>query len=330
MFDLSMDKLAKEINELKPKRVLLQLPEGIKHKIQGMADDLKEKTQAEYIILVDPNWGSCDLADEKALALGCDLLIHFGHNKMYEGKIKTIYYPIPVIFDSKPVIKKLINLLKKEKISEIGLVGTSQFLPYFDEIKKSLKENKIEVLIGKGTARVNEMAQVLGCNYSAVHSISDKAEAIVFFGDGIFHPIGIAFSSTKRIFSVNPLTEEINELTKEKELFLKKRFAAIALAMKAQKFGVITSIKKGQNFAGRIRQVKELIESKNRKAYILASDFVYADYYKGLDIDCFVNAACPRISLEDSSTFDKPIINPNELEIALGKRKFEDYKFDEY
>ena len=41
------------------------------------------------------------------------------------------------------------------------------------------------------------------------------------------------------------------------------------------------------------------------------------------DIDIFVNTACPRVAIEDSYRFDKPIINYKELLIALDESTFE-------
>ena len=39
--------------------------------------------------------------------------------------------------------------------------------------------------------------------------------------------------------------------------------------------------------------------------------------------------ACPRIAIDDSIMYKKPLLTPQELEIAIGKRKWEDYEIDE-
>jgi len=57
---------------------------------------------------------------------------------------------------------------------------------------------------------------------------------------------------------------------------------------------------------------------------------VLPEYFLGLKIDCFVNTACPRL-IDDSFKFNKPLINPIELEIALNEKKFsEKINFNEY
>ena len=51
------------------------------------------------------------------------------------------------------------------------------------------------------------------------------------------------------------------------------------------------------------------------------------DFYP---VDAFVNTACPRIAIDDSVRYAKPLITPFELEVALGEKKWElGYKFDE-
>ena len=39
--------------------------------------------------------------------------------------------------------------------------------------------------------------------------------------------------------------------------------------------------------------------------------------------------ACPRIAIDDSAMYKKPVITPQELEIVLGLRDWDDYLMDE-
>jgi 2-(3-amino-3-carboxypropyl)histidine synthase len=51
------------------------------------------------------------------------------------------------------------------------------------------------------------------------------------------------------------------------------------------------------------------------------------DFYP---VDAFVNTACPRIAIDDSVRYAKPLLTPFELEVVLGDKKWEaGYKFDE-
>lgn len=48
-----------------------------------------------------------------------------------------------------------------------------------------------------------------------------------------------------------------------------------------------------------------------------------------MDLDAFVVTACPRIAIDDSKMYEKPLLTPQELEIVLGLRDWEDYEMDE-
>ena len=47
------------------------------------------------------------------------------------------------------------------------------------------------------------------------------------------------------------------------------------------------------------------------------------------DLDAFIVTACPRIAIDDSQMYKKPLITPQELEIVLDKREWENYQLDE-
>ena len=79
MYNLELDKVAKEINENKHKLVCIQLPDGLKAEAGSIADYLQEKTKAKIIIWAGSNFRACDLPVEVA-RLNVDLLINFGHS----------------------------------------------------------------------------------------------------------------------------------------------------------------------------------------------------------------------------------------------------------
>ena len=62
-------------------------------------------------------------------------------------------------------------------------------------------------------------------------------------------------------------------------------------------------------------EAKKKIEKKGLKAFLFSMDQIKAEYLIGVNVDCFVNTACPRL-VEDNLN-DKPILNVKELEEAL-------------
>src|SRR5271157_3458992 len=90
-FDFEEERIKREITKLGAKRVLLQLPEGLKPDGPRLAETVV-KAGALPIISADPCYGACDLAIDEAESLGVDLILHFGHSKLLSHEqVPTIY-----------------------------------------------------------------------------------------------------------------------------------------------------------------------------------------------------------------------------------------------
>jgi 2-(3-amino-3-carboxypropyl)histidine synthase len=84
-YDLETDNIIKAIKSGKCKKVMLQLPDGLKPKANEIADSIKKSTKADVFIWLGTNYGSCDIPDVNKL--GIDLLVTYGHSpfKRTEG-----------------------------------------------------------------------------------------------------------------------------------------------------------------------------------------------------------------------------------------------------
>ena len=78
-YNLELDKVVKQIKKQKSKKVLIQLPDGLKPRAAEIADELEEKTNAEIMIWFDTCFGACDLPDINKKDV--DLVVQFGHSK---------------------------------------------------------------------------------------------------------------------------------------------------------------------------------------------------------------------------------------------------------
>jgi 2-(3-amino-3-carboxypropyl)histidine synthase len=107
---------------------------------------------------------------------------------------------------------------------------------------------------------------------------------------------------------------EVEEISKLKEKFLKQRFATIAFAKDAKTFGILVSVKPGQLKLELTKRIKKKLEEKGKKAYILVFNEIKSEKLEGLDLDCYINTACPRIAIENRIEFKKPILNYDEIE----------------
>ncbi|MEA3248355.1 MAG: diphthamide synthesis protein [Nanoarchaeota archaeon] len=73
-YELELDRIVSEIEKRKAKKVLLQLPDGLKPWALSISDYLEEKTDAKISIWLGTCFGACDLPNS-----GADLVVQFGH-----------------------------------------------------------------------------------------------------------------------------------------------------------------------------------------------------------------------------------------------------------
>lgn len=73
----------------------------------------------------------------------------------------------------------------------------------------------------------------------------------------------------------------------------------------------------------------ELIRSHGKRAFKAIMEEVTPMSLMAYRVDAYVNTACPRIAMDDSARYDRPMLTIPELEIALGEREWGDYVFDQ-
>jgi len=320
-FDLEEKRLKKEISKRKAKIVLLQLPEGLKAEGPRLATII-EDVGALAIVSADPCYGACDLALPDAESLGADLLIHYGHSPQIKQEgVPTIYMEAKAKISVKEAVKKAIPLL--EPWSNIGLVTTVQHVHKLKEAKNLLLKAEKTVAIGDA-GLVKYPGQVIGCDFSNAKSVSKEAEAFLFVGGGRFHAIGVALATAKPTIIADPYEKRAYSIHDEAKRILKQRWASISEAKGAENFGVLIGLKSGQKRIKEVMKIKEKLQKNGRKATLLALREVTSNALMQFpNIDAFVNTACPRISLDDTPSFLKPILSLNETLVMLGEMNWE-------
>lgn len=321
-FDLEEERVKREVQRLGAKRVLVQLPEGLKPEAPRLAKII-EKAGALPIISADPCYGACDLATADAESLGADLLIHYGHSKMLgHERVPTIYVEARATVNVEETVEKALPLL--ESWRKIGLTTTVQHVQTIDNIKDVLLRAGKTVIVGDA-GQLNYPGQVTGCNYSNATSIAKDVEAFLFIGGGRFHALGVALSTSKPTIAADPYEETAFSIEKDVEKVVKQRWASIEEAKKAKTMAVLVGLKPGQKQLEKAVDLKQKLEEKGKSACLFAVREVTPEIMMEFPaIDAFVNTACPRISLDDASRFRKPILTVNEALAVIGKLSWEE------
>lgn len=326
MFRYDLDAVAATIRERGYKRVALELPEGLRDRAADIVDEVSSKTGCEVFVSCDPCYGACDINDDALAALGCEAIFHFGHTRLLaRTKVPVHYVEVHIPWDVADLLGKGEHLLDEK----VGLATTAQHLHRLEEVKKYLEERGHRVYIGK-VKGVLKPGQVLGCSFATARAVKDKVDVYAYIGGGNFHPLGIALATGKKTLAFDPETGTVRDMEEIRDRVLRQRFARIAKARGARKFGVVVGLKKGQRRLGLALRLREKLRKRGMKAYLLALREVVPDnLYPFRKLDALVSTACPRVAIDDAGRFPIPILTPEELDIALGERDWVEYVFDE-
>lgn len=298
----------KKIKEIiKNKRILLQIPDGLKY-IATKIIDILESFGCDVILSGEPCYGACDIRDKEAILLGCDLILHLGHREFYrkiETNIPIIFIPIDFEVDyNKEELKKI-----EEK--NVGVVSSVNHLKMLKKIAKDLESfGKIAVIGG----------YILGCWIENAKNILNKVDCFLYVGSGRFHALSLT-KLGKNVYVLDLEKNKVEKISKDENIE-KKLIIKFEKFKEARSIGILISSKPGQ-FYKDISKIKEIIKSFNKKVYVIILDRITQENLEGLKIDFFINTACPRI-VEDY--FKKSLINEIDFLNLLDKnlKKYKD------
>ncbi len=305
MIKIDEESIFKEIKERKAVSVALNAPDGLLPKVQETASKIMKRFGIPAYVLADTTWGSCDLNSNGAKVLAADVLFNIGHTI----SLDTIEKNVVMIdaFDDisfEKIAEKCVNILKGKTIS---LITDSQHLHQIEPVKKILETGGIKVKIGKGKGQLND-GQVFGCEFYPASETKDVVDANVFLGQSNFHAAGIALSTNKPTYVLDPYFNEIREVTEFANKLQRKATLAIYKASEAKTFGIIVGLKEGQLSKLTALKFKRELEKEGKEVQLFALTNITNERLQNIKgIDAFIQVACPRISTDNQ--FDKPLLS---------------------
>lgn len=324
MIVIDDERIFQVINEQKPASVALNGPDGLLPKVQETAQKIMKRFGIPAYVLADTTWGTCDLNSNGAKTLGAEILFNIGHSinmEIFEKNVYLIDAFDDVTFDS--VALKCIELLRGKTIS---LITDSQHLHEVENVKNIFTKNDIIVKIGKGKGQLND-GQVFGCEFYPAMETKDIVDANVFLGQSNFHAAGIALSTNKPTYVLDPYFNEVREVTEFAQKLQRKATLAIYKAAEAKTFGIIVGLKEGQLSKTTALKFKRELEKEGKNVELFALTNITNERLQNLKgIDAFIQVACPRISTDNP--FVKPVLSTPQANALLKVLRNE--KIDEY
>lgn len=317
MIVIDEQKIFDVIQEKKPVSVALNGPDGILPKVQQTASRIMKRFGIPAYVLADTTWGTCDLNTNGAKVLGAEILFNIGHTinmPVMENNAYLIDAFDDIPFDE--VAAKCADIINQDKENhKISLVTDSQHLNQVDKVRQILAERNIEVKIGKGKGQLND-GQVFGCEFYPATELKEDVEAYVFLGQSNFHAAGIALSTGKPTFVLDPYFNEVREISDFAQKLQKKAILSIYKAADAQTFGIIVGLKEGQISKLSVLKFKRELEKHGKDVQLFALTDITNDRLRNLSgVDAFIQVACPRISTDNH--FDKPLLSTPQANALL-------------
>lgn len=320
VLDFEKEKLIAELKKRKPKKVLVQLAEGIKKNAPEISGWI-ESLGIECIFSGETTWGACSVAVQEAEALGVDLIVHFGHAEFIRTDFPILYMEVRDILNLKPLLEKSLKLLEKHKI--IGLSYSIQHREDIIEIKKFYEKKGKKVILSEKIGNVAYEGHIVGCQYEGLRAIQEKVDCFVVIGNQ-FHSMGATLAVKKPVVLLDVYNNDIRTMEGLRDKILKQRIISIEKLKEAERVGIIIEIKPGQKF-GSPKYLLEKLRKKGKTAIIITMSELTPDKIMNFyNIDAFIELACPRIALDDFAKYSKPILTFKEALVALGERTWED------
>ncbi len=296
-------------------KIILQFPEGLKREALAQAEKYESEGH-EVFVSSAPCYGACDVCLDEAKAVGAQKIVHFGHAEFMKIKsdIEIEYVPYEQKIEGgilQSTLSSAISELNAHKLKKIGLVTTVQHLGQFAQIKSMLESAGFEVIVEKGAAHVRHPGQILGCDSIAAQRASKKADAILYFGGGRFHPLGIP--ADKPVLCADPFQGNAYWITDDIVKLQKRKKGALLAASQAKRFGILVCTKIGQMNLPGAKLAKKKLEERGRTAVLLVANEINP---RALDdfnsFDAYISTACPRIG-DDHDLYSKPILDLSDL-----------------
>ncbi len=290
--------------------------------------------------MADVTYGACCVDDFSAKALGCDLLVHYGHSCLVPvdrtSGIKMLYVFVDIKIDSLHFIQTIVHNFGEGEGNRprLAFVSTIQFVATLQSTALELRsEHGFQVTIPQ--SKPLSPGEILGCTSPQIND----ADILIYLGDGRFHFESAMIANPKlRAFRFVVLQKVINALRGNKSSFVfrydpyskvfseefydhslmqSNRRQAIAKAKTSKHWGIILGTLGRQGNPTILELLYKKLKAKGvRVTTLLLSEIFPQKLSLMSDVGAWVQIACPRLSIDWGQAFEKPLLTPYEAAVA--------------
>jgi len=310
LYEIPIEEAVEELKAKGAKRILLQLPDGLK-KFSLQIAELLQYEGFEVVLSAGGCYGGCDVAVNEATAVRADAILHVGHLEFLKiREIPVVYAPLKVVRAPLEELASQIALLLPRG-AVLGLVAQLEYVELLPELKRKLQSKGFRTLIA-------EKPLILGCDVRAAESIANKVDAIVVLGAGEFHALGVQRRVDVKVLLADCERCEVRGLASEVKRREALRWEAISKAKEARRFLVVTSVKLGQFKLGEALKAVKALERIGAKALLAVVDEISVErLYAFTWADAFIIAGCPRLVFDHLEIYGKPVVDVEDVKYIV-------------
>ncbi|EFO22230.2 hypothetical protein LOAG_06255 [Loa loa] len=330
-YNFEIPKTIWKIRATESKNVCLQFPEGLLLYSCVIADILRKYSECEVVIMGDVTYGACCVGDQAARALGCDLMVHYGHSCLIPIQETRGIEMLYIFVNIEMNLGHFIDVLKAnfEKHKKLALVSTIQFVPCLQCVKKELISKGYNISIPQ--VKPLSPGEILGCTSP---KLEEDVDAVIYLGDGRFHLESVMIQNPSVVaYQYDPYSKKFTHEEYDFDLMTRKRQEAIEIARKCRMFGLIQGSLGRQGNPKVFGDLEKKLQVAGKKfVRVLLSEITPQKLSSFSDIDCWIQVACPRLSIDWGANFKKPLLTPYELVAMLQYVSFrtDSYPMDYY
>jgi 2-(3-amino-3-carboxypropyl)histidine synthase len=328
----SLDKIKKIKNKKKSKvRIALQFPDGLMCFSILISDILTTFGKCETIILGDITYGACCIDDIDCQFLDCDLLIHYCHSCLVPSTkclVEILYVFVEINIDINHLVKTI--EYNFDNSNYLYLLSSIQFNSSLFLLKRKLIEkgyDKNKLIIPQCKPRVQ--GEVLGCT-SPILNKKNENNYVIFICDGRFHMESVMIQNPLfKYYQYNPFNHRFTIEEYDYKLMKNIRYKQMEIFKNINYIGIIFGTLGRQGNPSILKRLCSLLNKNNKKYIIIMLNEItqnkIINYNK---CECFIQLACPRLSIDWSDQFTKPMLTPYEIYLILDPKKYKNYIYE--
>uniref|UniRef100_A0A7S3EHT7 2-(3-amino-3-carboxypropyl)histidine synthase subunit 2 n=1 Tax=Rhodosorus marinus TaxID=101924 RepID=A0A7S3EHT7_9RHOD len=324
--NLIAGRITSEISSFGAKRVALQFPDELLPSAWDVQTALKGRVgdDVELFVLADTSYGDCCVDEVAAEHVSCDLVVHFGHACLSPTRTLPVMY-IPEKSIEKVDYSLLEGLVSKVRDSEPqAAVVVVPELRYFSQVRDftaavvaSPCVELYKIVKHHESSGFGKFGRYAIPETTAAHE--EGRFAFIWVGSADSRTLrSVAVSLSEHVVHVfDPEAPDGNHSVAVGRV-IAQRFAVVEKARHAHRYGIVAGTLSVSGQIQAIARCQKVIEKAGRRSYTICVGKPTLEKLRNFpEIEVFVVIACPENSLLSPKGFDRAVITPMELMVAL-------------